>query len=232
MNLKPQIPKKTKQNKNLNKKNLRLNKSSQSLNQNSNSFIVLKDGTIKRRRHKLSYKEIYLDKLNYVPIEIHLRKNSENSNYSNSSRAKTVGNSISKSFNRLNSVKYSNKIREKEFELFKRKNSNSNRDLFDDISSERYEDFDNNNNDNFIDNQKLNKKNNKEMSKFEIDENNLSNISNNYYEDSLNSKKLSNASSINNTIKKLEDKCNNRKENRINGNKIINKINNKLKIVI
>ena len=42
---------------------------SYSLN-NSSSFIQCPDGTIKRKRHKSSYKDIYLEKLNFVPTQM------------------------------------------------------------------------------------------------------------------------------------------------------------------
>ena len=46
---------------------------SYSLN-NSSSFIQCPDGTIKRKRHKSSYKDIYLEKLNFIPTQMPIGK--------------------------------------------------------------------------------------------------------------------------------------------------------------
>ena len=37
---------------------------------NSTSFIQCPDGSVKRRRHKSSYKDLYLEKLNFVPTQM------------------------------------------------------------------------------------------------------------------------------------------------------------------
>ena len=37
---------------------------------NSSSFITLPNGTVKRKRHKATYKDIYLEQFNFVPTEM------------------------------------------------------------------------------------------------------------------------------------------------------------------
>ena len=68
-----------------NRRKLRTNTEPHSLNSSSNqslSFIQCGDGTIKRIRNKTSYKEIYLERLNYNPTEIPFSKG-RNLSYSN-----------------------------------------------------------------------------------------------------------------------------------------------------
>ena len=48
---------------------------------NSSSFIQCPDGTIKRRRRKQSYKDIYLERLNFIPTQMPASKGRD-SNYS------------------------------------------------------------------------------------------------------------------------------------------------------
>ena len=52
-------------------KKSRKNIISQSVNSSfsKSSFIELRDGTIKRIRHKQSYKDLFLEKRNFVPTE-------------------------------------------------------------------------------------------------------------------------------------------------------------------
>ena len=75
-----------------NMRKLRTNTEPHSLNSSSNhslSFIQCGDGTIKRIRNKTSYKEIYLERLNYNPTDIPFSKG-RNLSYSNNYNNKSL----------------------------------------------------------------------------------------------------------------------------------------------
>ena len=105
---------------------------------NKSSFIELKDGSIKRIRHKQSYKDLFLEKLNFVPTEMPHSKRRDgsyssmyqnrNSFISNSgensmnegnqshfikSNIKTIDNSFSNSQKRLKRLSFANNLRNK-----------------------------------------------------------------------------------------------------------------------
>ena len=76
----------------------------------NSSFIKLKDGTVKRIRNKSSYKDIYLEKLNFIPVEMPKlkRKNSNN----NSMFFTSNENSFDSSSSYKKKMNYSNIVRE------------------------------------------------------------------------------------------------------------------------
>ena len=121
-------------------KKSRKNIISQSVNSSfsKSSFIELRDGTIKRIRHKQSYKDLFLEKQNFVPTEMphsKRRDGSYSSMYQNrnsfissseenslnegnkslfsKNNIKTIDNSFSNSQKRLKRISFANNLRNK-----------------------------------------------------------------------------------------------------------------------
>ena len=113
---------------------------SQSVNSSfsKSSFIELRDGSIKRIRHKQSYKDLFLEKLNFVPTEMpHSKRrdgsyssmyqnrnsfisssdensmNEGNKSHFSKNNIKTIDNSFSNSQKRLKRLSFANNLRNK-----------------------------------------------------------------------------------------------------------------------
>jgi hypothetical protein len=121
-------------------KKSRKNIISQSVNSSfsKSSFIELRDGTIKRIRHKQSYKDLFLEKRNFVPTEMpHSKRrdgsyssmyqnrnsfissseenslNEGNKSHFSKNNIKTIDNSFSNSQKRLKRISFANNLRNK-----------------------------------------------------------------------------------------------------------------------